>query len=102
MVLTSLLERAAIGPDAIDFVISCGEEATGDRYQRGGGGLAKAIGEMCGCVNASGMDIKNFLRRAGLGADHGRGARESWSIRAGRDRRRRVARETRHEVASLY
>lgn len=60
MALTSLLERAAIGPDSIDFVISCGEEAIGDRYQRGGGGLAKAVGEMCGCVNASGMDIKNF------------------------------------------
>jgi hypothetical protein len=30
------------------------------RHQRGGGGIAKAIGEMSGCVNASGMDIKNF------------------------------------------
>jgi len=41
-------------------VISCGEEAVGDRYQRGGGGMAKAIAEMCGCSTASGMDIKNF------------------------------------------
>lgn len=55
-----LLARERIGPDAIDYIISCGEEATGDRYQRGGGGMAKAIGEMCGCVNASGMDVKNF------------------------------------------
>jgi len=60
MALAWLLERAGIDAQAIDFVISCGEEATGDRYQRGGGGLAKAVGEMCGCVNASGMDIKNF------------------------------------------
>lgn len=55
-----LLSRHRIEPSSIDFLISCGEEATGDRYQRGGGGMAKAIGEMCGCVNASGMDIKNF------------------------------------------
>jgi betaine reductase len=55
-----LLHREALGADAIDFIISCGEEAAGDRYQRGGGGLAKAVGELCGCVNASGFDIKNF------------------------------------------
>jgi len=55
-----LLHRQGLDPDQIDFLISCGEEACGDRYQRGGGGMAKAIGEMCGCSNASGMDIKNF------------------------------------------
>lgn len=58
--LVHLLEREKLAADAIDFIISCGEEATGDRYQRGGGGLAKAIGAQCGCVNASGFDIKNF------------------------------------------
>ena len=58
--LSWLLHREQITPDTIDFLISCGEEACGDRYQRGGGGMAKAIGEMCGCTNASGMDIKNF------------------------------------------
>jgi betaine reductase len=60
LALEWLLERHGIGPQDIDYVISCGEEASGDRYQRGGGGMAKAVGEMCGCVNASGMDIKNF------------------------------------------
>ncbi len=60
LALTWLLHREQIDPDKIDFLISCGEEACGDRYQRGGGGMAKAIGEMCGCTNASGMDIKNF------------------------------------------
>jgi len=55
-----LLHREAIGPEKIDYVISCGEEAAGDRYQRGAGGMAKSIGEMCGCTNASGMDVKNF------------------------------------------
>jgi hypothetical protein len=60
LALKWLLHREGMSADQVDFIISCGEEAAGDRYQRGGGGMAKAIGEMCGCVNASGMDIKNF------------------------------------------
>jgi len=32
----------------------------GDRYQRGGGNLAKAVAEMCGCQAATGVDIKGF------------------------------------------
>ncbi|GAI96224.1 unnamed protein product, partial [marine sediment metagenome] len=32
----------------IDYLIGCGEEAVGDRYNRGGGNMAKAIGELCG------------------------------------------------------
>lgn len=60
LALANLLHREGLDPAAIDYVISCGEEACGDRYQRGAGGMAKAIGEMCGCINASGMDIKNF------------------------------------------
>ena len=58
--LSWLLRRAKLAPDALDFIITCGEEAVGDRYQRGGGGMAKAIGQMCGCSRASGMDVKNF------------------------------------------
>jgi len=60
MALTTLLDRTDIAASEIDYIISSGEEATGDRYQRGGGGIAKAVGEMCGCSNASGMDVKNF------------------------------------------
>ncbi len=55
-----LLKRAGVGPDEIDFILSCSEDAVGDRYNRGGGSLSKAIGEMCGCVNASGHDVKAF------------------------------------------
>lgn len=44
----------------IDYLVGCGEEAIGDRYNRGGGNLAKAIGELCGCVNATGSDVKAF------------------------------------------
>ncbi len=47
-------------PEEIDFVISCSEEAVGDRYNRGGGNLAKAIAEDVGCANASGCDTKAF------------------------------------------
>lgn len=55
-----LLEAA--GPDAggVEYLIGCGEEAVGDRYQRGGGSLAKAIGELAGCSNATGADFKAF------------------------------------------
>jgi betaine reductase len=60
-----LLHREGLDRSAVDFIISCGEEAAGDRYQRGGGGMAKAIGEMCGCANASGMDVKNFCAGPG-------------------------------------
>lgn len=60
LVLKHLFKRAGIQPGDIDFLLSCSEEAVGDRYNRGGGSLAKAIGEMCGCVNASGHDIKAF------------------------------------------
>jgi glycine/sarcosine/betaine reductase complex component C subunit beta len=44
----------------VDFVLGCSEEAVGDRYQRGGGNLAKAIAEFAGCGMASGFDIKDF------------------------------------------
>ena len=60
LALKWLLHREGIAPEQVDYIISCGEEACGDRYQRGGGGMAKAIGEMCACVNASGVDVKNF------------------------------------------
>jgi betaine reductase len=32
----------------------------GDRYQRGAGSLAKAVGEVVGCDNATGVDVKAF------------------------------------------
>jgi betaine reductase len=55
-----LFKKAAADPKEIDFILSCSEEAVGDRYNRGGGSLSKAIGEMCHCVNASGHDVKAF------------------------------------------
>ncbi len=58
--LGSLLLSLGIPLDQIDYVLSASEEAVGDRYNRGGGNLAKAIAEESGCVNASGIDLKAF------------------------------------------
>ena len=52
--------RPASRPDELEYAIGCGEEAVGDRYQRGGGNLGKAIAEQAGCSNASGSDVKAF------------------------------------------
>jgi betaine reductase len=58
--LRFLLERTGVDPDSIEYALGCGEEAVGDRYQRGGGALAKAIAEACGLRRASGSDVKAF------------------------------------------
>jgi betaine reductase len=60
LALADCITRSNIDPQSIDFVISCSEEAVGDRYQRGGGNLGKAIAEAVGANRASGFDIKNF------------------------------------------
>jgi glycine/sarcosine/betaine reductase complex component C subunit beta len=49
-----------VDPGEIDFVIAGSEEAVGDRYQRGGGNMAKAIAEQAGVTRATGMDVKSF------------------------------------------
>ncbi len=58
--LGAALVASRIDPSDVDYVISCSEEAVGDRYNRGGGNLAKAIAEEVGCNNASGSDTKAF------------------------------------------
>jgi betaine reductase len=55
-----LLSTADVEPASITHVINCGEEAVGDRYQRGGGNLGKAVAEATGLAEASGADIKAF------------------------------------------
>ncbi len=60
MALRTLLVQEGIEPGAIPYVLNSGEEAVGDRYQRGGGNLAKAVAEMSGCQDATGVDIKGF------------------------------------------
>ncbi|MFN8523483.1 MAG: glycine/sarcosine/betaine reductase complex component C subunit beta [Chloroflexota bacterium] len=60
MATRTLISAAGIAPDSIDYVLGSGEEAVGDRYQRGGGNLAKAVAERCDLRNATGSDVKAF------------------------------------------
>jgi len=60
MALRSVLRGSGTDPARIDYVIGSGEEAIGDRYQRGGGNLGKAVAEACDCSGATGSDVKAF------------------------------------------
>ena len=60
LAVSDLLGSSDLAASRIDYLLNSGEEAVGDRYQRGGGSLSKAIGEVVGCVNATGSDIKAF------------------------------------------
>jgi hypothetical protein len=60
LALEHLLRTTGFPPEDVSYAIGSGEEAVGDRYQRGGGNLAKAIAEAAGCRNASGADVKAF------------------------------------------
>ena len=55
-----LLAQTGIDPTSIHYVMGAGEEAIGDRYQRGGGNLGKAVAEAAGVTEASGSDVKAF------------------------------------------
>ena len=59
MALRHLISRTGTAGE-IDYLLGYGEEAVGDRYNRGGGNLAKTIGELCGCSRATGSDVKAF------------------------------------------
>jgi glycine/sarcosine/betaine reductase complex component C subunit beta len=60
LALHHLLQQTATPANRIDYLLGCGEEAVGDRYQRGGGSLSKAMAEMAGLPNADGVDVKAF------------------------------------------
>jgi hypothetical protein len=55
-----LAAQPELDPADIGYVINSGEEAVGDRYQRGGGNLAKAVAEVTGLANSTGSDVKAF------------------------------------------
>ena len=55
-----LLYNTELNAEDVEYIIECSEEACGDMNQRGGGNFAKAIGEVCGCVNATGSDTRSF------------------------------------------
>src|SRR5439155_21380774 len=60
MATRTLVEQCQVDATRIDYVIGSGEEAIGDRYQRGGGNLAKAVAERAGLLDATGSDVKAF------------------------------------------
>jgi len=60
LAMLHLFNRAGIAPTDVDFVLDCTETAIGDRYNRGGGSMSKAMAEMTGCVNATGNDTRAF------------------------------------------
>ena len=60
LALKQLLAQMHMSADEVEYVLGCGEEAVGDRYQRGGGSISKAMAEMAGCAQATGSDVKAF------------------------------------------
>jgi len=62
LALSDLLKESNGQP--VDHLLGCGEEAVGDRYQRGGGNLAKAMGEMVPGEICGGTDVKSFCAGA--------------------------------------
>jgi betaine reductase len=60
LALRTLVADGLVGAPEVEYVVNAGEEAVGDRYQRGGGNLGKAVAERAGCVAASGADVKAF------------------------------------------
>ncbi len=60
LALKNLLHKNILDATQIDYIIETSEEAIGDMNQRGGGNLAKAIGEVAECSNATGVDMRAF------------------------------------------
>lgn len=60
LALMHLIKSTGISPGDIDYIYECSEEAVGDMNQRGGGNLAKSVGEIAGCINATGIDMRGF------------------------------------------
>ncbi|HEX5631039.1 MAG TPA: glycine/sarcosine/betaine reductase complex component C subunit beta [Acidimicrobiia bacterium] len=60
LAVAGVLTARGLDPSEVDYLLNTGEEAVGDRYQRGGGSLSKAVGEVVGTINATGSDIKAF------------------------------------------
>ncbi|AZO94740.1 glycine/sarcosine/betaine reductase complex component C subunit beta [Halocella sp. SP3-1] len=60
LALKNLAYKNDIDLTEVDYILECSEEACGDINQRGGGNFAKSIGEMAGCTNATGSDVRSF------------------------------------------
>lgn len=60
LALMHLVKEIDIDINSIEYIIECSEEAIGDMNQRGGGNIAKAIGEIAGLRGATGADMRGF------------------------------------------
>ena len=60
LALMHLVKDLDIDINSIEYIIECSEEAIGDMNQRGGGNIAKAIGEVAGLRAATGIDMRGF------------------------------------------
>lgn len=60
LAIINLLKKNQLDPESVDYIIETSEEAIGDMNQRGGGNLAKAVGEIAGCRQATGVDMRAF------------------------------------------
>ena len=60
LALMHLVDNGEVKAEDIDYIIECSEEAIGDMNQRGGGNIAKAIGEIAGLKGATGTDMRGF------------------------------------------
>ncbi|MEW8955961.1 glycine/sarcosine/betaine reductase complex component C subunit beta [Clostridium sp.] len=56
----NLLKDNDINIEDIEYIVECSEEAVGDMNQRGGGNIAKSIGEVVGLKSATGADLRGF------------------------------------------
>ena len=55
-----LMNELDVPVEEIGYIIECSETAIGDMNQRGGGNMAKSIGEIVELKNANGSDIRGF------------------------------------------
>lgn len=55
-----LMADLDVPAEEIAYIIECSETAIGDMNQRGGGNMAKSIGEVVGLSAANGSDVRGF------------------------------------------
>ncbi|WP_040210350.1 glycine/sarcosine/betaine reductase complex component C subunit beta [Clostridium polynesiense] len=60
LALMHLVNNSDVKAEEIDYIIECSEEAIGDMNQRGGGNIAKSLGEVAGLKGATGTDMRGF------------------------------------------
>ena len=58
--LMHLMKDCDIKDTEVEYIIECSEEAIGDMNQRGGGNIAKGLGEIAGFTGATGIDLRGF------------------------------------------